>query len=103
MLELLKKQEYSENMRKKFAEEREKKAKQQEILRKEKEKEILKILQKNDEIMQKKIEDYNKKQIKILERQKMPHVPPTNKIFIHILPLLKATPTVPTLLNIDKF
>ena len=71
MLELLKKQEYSENMRKKFAEEREKRARQQEIARKEKEKEILKILQKNDEIIQKRIEDYNKKQIKILERQKL--------------------------------
>ena len=31
----------------------------------------MKILQKNDEIIQKRIEDYNKKQIKILERQKM--------------------------------
>ena len=33
----------------------------------------------------------------------MPQVPPMNITSIHNLPLLNATPTVPTLLNIDNF
>ena len=69
--ELLKKQEMAENIRKKFAEEKIKRAKELEIARKEKEKEILKILKKNDEIIQKRIDDYNKKQAELMERQKI--------------------------------
>ena len=67
----MKKQENAEKIRKKFAEEREKKAKEQEITRKNKEKEIMKILKKNDELILKRVEEYNKKQEKIMERQKM--------------------------------
>ena len=62
----LKKQENAEKIRQKFAEERELKAKEQEINRKNKEKEIMKILKKNDELILKRVEEYNKKQEKIL-------------------------------------
>lgn len=68
--EYLKKQEIAEEIRKKFAEEKMQKSRLAELQRKEKEKEILEVIKRNDEILQKKYDDYNKKQQEILERQK---------------------------------
>lgn len=68
--EYIKKQEIAEEIRKKFAEEKLQKSKIAEQHRKEKEKEILEVIKRNDEILQKKYDDYNKKQQEILERQK---------------------------------
>ena len=64
------KQKYAEEMRNKFHQEKLQKAKEQETKNKQKEAEILEVLKRNDEILQKRIDDYNKKQKEIAERQK---------------------------------
>ena len=69
-IDYIRKQENAEKMRKKYFDEKQEKAKKNEILRKKKESEILEVIKRNDEIIQKRIEDYNKKQELIKERQK---------------------------------
>ena len=64
------KQKIAEELRAKFAQERYEKQKQQEILNKQKEQEIMEVLRRNDEIIQKRIETYNKKQQLLEERQR---------------------------------
>ena len=69
--EYVKKQEYAEEMRKKFAEEKKERARLREMQRKEKEKDILNVLKKNEEIILSRVLAYNKKQKEIEERQKL--------------------------------